>query len=78
MLESFFSGFFVPNQAFFENLNSDLNYAFDVKRGYGIDGKSDGLIYKNLQANYSHLRDVNDNHWAQRFTDFIRKVINTY
>ena len=60
-----------------EKLDTDLNYAFDVKRGYGIDGKSDGLIYKNLQANYSHLRDVTNNHWAQRFTDFIRNVINT-
>lgn len=57
-----------------ENLDPDLNYAFDVKRGFGIDGKSDGLIYKNLQANYSHLRDVSDNHWAQRFTDYIRKI----
>lgn len=57
-----------------ENLASDLNYAYKVERGYGVNGKSDGITYKNLQANYAHLRDTNNNHWARRFIDFIRNV----
>lgn len=54
-----------------ENLESDLDYAFDVVRGYGIDGQRDGLIYKNVLACYSHLRGVEPNNWPQRFVEFV-------
>lgn len=57
-----------------ENLAPDLTYAFDVERGTGIDGQRDGIVYKNLQANYAHLRDVQSNRWAQRFIAFVREV----
>jgi len=55
------------------NLPNDAVFAYDIKRGYGIDGKYDGLVYKNLLANFTHLRDVESNHWAGRFVNFIRK-----
>lgn len=55
-----------------ENVPQDLNFAYDVLRGRGVDGTHDGIIYKNLLANYAHFRDVNGNHWTQRFIDFIR------
>ena len=32
-----------------------LEFAFSVKRGKGIDGRSDGIIRKNTLANYLHL-----------------------
>lgn len=57
-----------------ENLDPKTNYAFDVLRGHGINGKSDGVIYKNLQANYAHLRNVKQNQWANNFVNFIRSV----
>ncbi|OOY40682.1 cobyrinic acid a,c-diamide synthase, partial [Solemya velum gill symbiont] len=41
-----------------ENLRQDYLFAYEVRRGYGINGKSDGLIHKNLLASYTHLRDV--------------------
>ena len=56
-----------------ENLPTDVEFAYEVERGYGIDGRHDGIVYKNLLASYTHLRDVADNHWAARFVDFIRR-----
>jgi cobyrinic acid a,c-diamide synthase len=56
-----------------ENISGELNYAYDVTRGTGIDGKHDGLLYRNVLACYTHMRDVGSNHWTARFVDFVRK-----
>ncbi|MDH5577925.1 MAG: cobyrinate a,c-diamide synthase [Betaproteobacteria bacterium] len=53
-----------------ENLGSGLEFAYDVERGHGIDGRHDGIVYKNLLASYAHLRDVAGHHWAARFVEF--------
>jgi cobyrinic acid a,c-diamide synthase len=55
-----------------ENLGPDVEFAYDVERGHGIDGRHDGIVHKNLLASYAHLRDVADNPWARRFVDFVR------
>jgi cobyrinic acid a,c-diamide synthase len=55
------------------NLDPTLPFAFTVTRGTGIDGANDGLIYKNLLASYTHLRDVGDNHWTQRFVQYVKR-----
>lgn len=55
-----------------ENLGPEIKTVYKVLRGYGIDGRQDGLIYKNLLACYAHLRDTGQNHWAKRFIDFVR------
>lgn len=55
-----------------ENLPNGLQYAYKLERGHGITDGQDGFIYKNLLANYVHLRDVNGNHWTQRFVAFVR------
>ncbi len=47
------------------------DFVFNVKRGYGVDGKSDGIIYKNLLATYSHIRDTSKTRWIKNFLDFI-------
>ena len=52
----------------------DIKYAYEMKRGSGITGKHDGLIYKNLLANYAHLRDTSHYHWVSEFVEFIRQV----
>lgn len=59
-----------------ENLAGDPIFAYQVLRGHGIDGEHDGLVYKNLLANYTHLRDVSANRWAQRFIGFVRRHMN--
>lgn len=54
-----------------------LDFAYRVVRGIGIDGQNDGIVYKNLLANYAHLRDTSANHWAQRFVEFIRNSVSS-
>jgi cobyrinic acid a,c-diamide synthase len=56
-----------------ENLAPDVQFAYDVERGYGIDGRHDGIVHKNLLASYAHLRDVAGNRWAGRFVEFARR-----
>lgn len=56
-----------------ENLGEGLEYAFHIKRGVGINGQSDGIIYKNLLANYVHLRNGKDYRWTDRFIAFVRQ-----
>ncbi|HHB92647.1 MAG TPA: hydrogenobyrinic acid a,c-diamide synthase (glutamine-hydrolyzing), partial [Thioploca sp.] len=53
------------------NLPTDLKFAYQVLRGEGLDGKHDGIIYKNTLASYAHLHDVKSNHWTKRFVKFI-------
>lgn len=50
-----------------EDLDTGLGFAYDVERGFGVDGRHDGLVYRNLLANYSHMRNVGSNNWAERF-----------
>jgi len=55
-----------------ENLAPEVEFAYEVERGHGIDGRHDGIVHKNLLASYAHLRDVAGNPWARRFVDFVR------
>lgn len=55
-----------------ENLEPGIEFAYAIERGYGIDGRHDGIVVKNLLASYTHLRDVAGNRWARRFVDFVR------
>jgi cobyrinic acid a,c-diamide synthase len=57
-----------------ENLEGKFDYAYEVVRGAGIDGKHDGLIYKNLLACYAHMRHTRQHPWATRFIEFIRQT----
>ncbi|MDP2828544.1 MAG: cobyrinate a,c-diamide synthase [Sulfuricellaceae bacterium] len=57
-----------------ENLPCDLKYAYEVIRGHGIDGRHDGIVYKNLLACYTHFRSLKGYNWARRFVEFVREV----
>ena len=57
-----------------ENLDPETRFAYEVKRGTGVDGRNDGIVYRNLLASYAHFRDVKDNRWTGRFVDFVREV----
>lgn len=50
----------------------DLAYAYHVRRGHGIDGQHDGIVTRNILANFCHLRDTEMNRWAERFVTFVR------
>lgn len=55
-----------------ENIDSDVKFAYRVKRGSGINGQYDGIVINNTLACYAHLRDTASNHWAQRFIQFVQ------
>lgn len=55
-----------------ERLEGPAVFAYRVLRGHGIDGRHDGLVRHNLLACYAHLRDVEGNHWTERFVRFVR------
>ncbi len=57
-----------------ENLPSNSLFAYQVERGYGIDGQRDGLVLHNLLASYTHLRTIGSCYWATRFVAFVRRV----
>ncbi len=57
----------------FKNIDNDARFAFSVKRGVGINGNSDGYMYNNLLACYSHQRSTEKNPWTQRFVQFVRQ-----
>jgi len=52
-------------------LNDNFKPAYEMKRGHGIDGEFDGIMYKNMLACYAHQRNVDSNPWVTRFIQFI-------
>jgi len=55
-----------------QNIDPQLQFAYRVVRGHGIDGRHDGLVRHNLIASYSHLHAVGDCRWAQAFVEFVK------
>ena len=54
-------------------LNSKTNsFAYKVKRGYGINCKYYGVLYKNLLATYSNLRDTKKSIFIKNYLKFIK------
>jgi cobyrinic acid a,c-diamide synthase len=50
------------------NLEKDkIDFAYIVKKGWGIDGQHDGLLYKNVFAAYNHLHALAVPDWAENF-----------
>ena len=56
--------------------NIRKKFAYKVKRGYGINGLNDGFQYKNLLANFSHLRHTEKNPWIKYFIKYIKEKKN--
>lgn len=43
------------------------SFQFEVNRGYGITGKHDGVLYRNLFASFAHLHAAVHPGWAEAF-----------
>ncbi|TAK71869.1 MAG: cobyrinate a,c-diamide synthase [Betaproteobacteria bacterium] len=56
-----------------EGLAPGTRFAYRVARGFGVDGKSDGIVVNNLLAAYSHLRGSGSCDWPARFVAFVRR-----
>jgi len=55
-----------------ENLPAGSIYAYQVKRGHGIDGQHDGYQRHNLLASYSHRRGSGKQGWIAPFLNQVR------
>lgn len=55
-----------------ENLPDDLNYAYQVLRGHGMDGRRDGFVHRNLLAAYCHRRGSGEQGWIAPFLEKVR------
>ncbi len=51
----------------------NVKRVLQIRRGKGIDGISDGIVYKNLYAAYTHLHALGAPHWAQAFVSLARR-----
>lgn len=49
------------------SISGGLTYAYRIRRGQGIDGKVDGIVYKNVFAAYTHLHALGTPNWADSF-----------
>ncbi|MEI7788016.1 MAG: cobyrinate a,c-diamide synthase [Chlorobiaceae bacterium] len=47
--------------------SGNCSYQFDVLRGYGVTGKRDGVLYRNLFASFAHLHAAGNPEWAETF-----------
>ena len=66
----------LPGHEFhYSKLNNSFDYqqyAYQVNRGYGINGQNDGIVYKNLLACYAHQRNTLQNQWISSFLEFVK------
>ncbi|MCP4750985.1 MAG: hydrogenobyrinic acid a,c-diamide synthase (glutamine-hydrolyzing) [Proteobacteria bacterium] len=53
------------------NIGSEIEYKYQVRRGMGIDGKYDGIVYKNVLASYAHIHSASVPEWASQFVDYV-------
>ncbi|MCG0277713.1 MAG: hydrogenobyrinic acid a,c-diamide synthase (glutamine-hydrolyzing) [Thermanaeromonas sp.] len=54
------------------NLDKEaVHFAYRVVRGWGIDGKFDGLLYRNILAGYTHLFAPAHPEWAERLVAWV-------
>ena len=47
--------------------SGNLSTVFNIKRGHGINGTMDGIVYKNMLASYLHINALGTPKWAESF-----------
>ena len=53
----------------FPKISSSDRFQFNVVRGYGIDGKRDGILHQNIFASFAHLHASVNPQWAKGFVE---------
>jgi len=59
------------------NLDDLPPLAYEVNRGWGIDGKGDGIVYKNVLAAYTHIHALGTPEWADSMVRIAGQYRNT-
>lgn len=52
----------------------EVGYAYRLKRGRGVDGDHDGLVYGNILASYAHLHSLGAPGWAGSLVAAVRRA----
>jgi cobyrinic acid a,c-diamide synthase len=55
------------------SIKAGIRFAYRIRRGHGIDGKRDGVLYKNVFAAYTHLHALGTPSWAEAFVSLAAK-----
>jgi cobyrinic acid a,c-diamide synthase len=55
------------------SIKKGVKFAYQIKRGHGIDGQRDGVLYKNIFAAYTHLHALGTPSWAEAFVSLAAK-----
>lgn len=56
-----------------EGIEEDIDYAWEIVRGHGVDGKHDGFVRQGVLAGFSHLRNTRSYPWIEHFTRYIAR-----
>jgi cobyrinic acid a,c-diamide synthase len=62
------------HHSFLEMSPDRYNFVFKMKKGYGVDGISDGIVYKNVLAGYTHIYSPSSPGWFKNWIAFIRQI----
>ncbi|MCY4150051.1 MAG: cobyrinate a,c-diamide synthase [Gammaproteobacteria bacterium] len=54
-----------------EGIEEDIDYAWEIVRGHGVDGEHDGFVRQGVIAGFSHLRNTRNYPWIEHFTRYI-------
>ena len=55
------------------SISNGVKFAYRIRRGQGIDGKVDGIVYKNVFAAYTHVHSLGTPNWAEAFVSLASK-----
>jgi len=51
----------------------NVDFAYQVLRGQGIDGIHDGIVHKNILASYTHIHSLSTPKWAEELVSSVKK-----
>jgi cobyrinic acid a,c-diamide synthase len=55
------------------SIKKGVKFAYQIRRGHGIDGQRDGVLYKKVFAAYTHLHALGVPLWAEAFVSLTAK-----
>ena len=62
------------HHSFLEMSPDRYKFSFKMKKGYGVDGVSDGITYKNVLAGYTHMYSPSSPGWFRNWIAFIKQT----
>ncbi len=62
------------HHSFLEMSHDRYKFIFRMKKGYGVDGVSDGITYKNVLAGYTHMYSPSSPGWFRNWVAFIKQT----